>query len=123
MDNKTQRVRKHLRENKTTYISAGVAAAAGVIGGFALGNGGTQIVDSFKLTVVNWKSPHISQTTLIRRGHPGNMIKCIETGELFASQNRAAEVLRLSASNLSQHLKGKYEHVGGLHFEKLGEAA
>ena len=115
------RVKIHLQENKKVYIVGGAALVVGAIGGAVYMGGGVQIVDSFKL--LNWKSPHSSMTVLIRRGHPGNIIKCLETGELFASQNRAAAVNGLSASNLSQHLNGKQDAVSGLHFESnLGEA-
>lgn len=58
---------------------------------------------------------------LSRRGHPGNAVKCEETGEIFASQNRAAEANKISPSRLASHLAGNLENVGGLHFTKLGE--
>lgn len=122
MNEKIEQAKQHFKRNKTVYISTGIAATIGVAGGFVLGNGGTQIVDSFKIVLVNWKSPHISQTTLIRRGHPGNIIKCIETGELFASQNRAADVMGISRSNLGKHLSGLRDNVGGFTFELIGEA-
>ena len=41
--------------------------------------------------------------------------------EVFASQNRAAEMMGLSPSRLSDHLVGKTENVKGFKFEKLGE--
>lgn len=47
----------------------------------------------------------------------------IETGEVFASQGRAADLMDIDRSNLSQHLKGRVDSVGGYTFEKLGEAA
>lgn len=115
-----EEIKTHFKKNKKFYIVGGISLTVGAVGGACLMSGGVQIVDAFKL--VNWKSSHTSMTVLIRRGHPGNIIKCLETGELFASQNRAASLNGISASNLSQHLSGKYDHAGGLHFEKLGEA-
>ena len=58
---------------------------------------------------------------LVRRGHPGNVIQCDETKEVFASQNRAAEVFVVSPSRMSSHLKGDLDNVDGHHFTKLGE--
>ena len=59
---------------------------------------------------------------LKRRGHPGYVVRCNETGETFASQNRAAETLGVSPSALSLHLRGDRQRAGGYTFTKLGEA-
>lgn len=58
---------------------------------------------------------------LSRRGHPGNAVKCEETGEIFASQNRAADATGVSHSALSHHLNDGTALPNGLHFTKLGE--
>lgn len=114
-------IKTHLRENKKVYIVGGSALLIGFTGGALYAAGGIQIIDSFNF--LKWASPHTSFTVLIRRGHPGNIVKCIETGELFGSQNHAAAANGMSRSMLSQHLNGKTEAAKGLHFEKLGEAA
>lgn len=65
-------------------------------------------------------APEVIQQ-LIRRGHPGNIIKCVETGEVFASQNRAADALGVSKTALGKHLKGFADSANGYHFELIGE--
>lgn len=111
---------EHVKENRTAYIVGGACFAAGAAGSALLLHQGV-IVDSFKF---QWKTVTHNEvaTVLARRGHPGNIIKCNETGELFASQNRAAQMLGLNPSQLAQHLGGKLPHVQGHTFTKLGEA-
>lgn len=77
------------------------------------------IVDAFNLKV---NSPTTNEVTTIltRRGHPGNMIKCLETGEVFASQNRAANAMSLNPSEVSKVVRGLKDSAGGYHFENLG---
>lgn len=115
-----EKIKIHFRENKKLYIAGGISLTVGVVGGAFLTSNGVQIVDSFKL--VNWKSSHESVTVLVRRGHPGNIVKNLETGELFASQNRAAAMNGINKGEMSKHLRGLQESINGLHFEKLGEA-
>lgn len=117
MKEKIEKVKAHLKEHKVAYIAGGVGVAAGVVVTLALKS-------DIKVTgIIIGKNNTLNQTTLlVRRGHPGNVIRCIQTGEVFASQGRAAEAMGISPSNLSQHLNGKYAHAGGYTFENLGEA-
>ena len=118
-------IKTHLKNNRDKYLIGGGALAIGLtVGYFAHPASANQraAVKQF----IAWHSPttiNLEQTTtLVRRGHPGNIIKCVETGELFASQNRAADILGISKTSLSQHLKGKRPSVSGYTFENLGEA-
>jgi predicted XRE-type DNA-binding protein len=47
--------------------------------------------------------------------------QCVETGERFASQNRAAEVFGGTASRMSEHLRGARENFNGYHFIRVQE--
>lgn len=111
------RVVRHFRENKRTYI--GIVASSAVT---ALTMTAKQIVvtDAFKIA---WKieSTNTVTTTLVRRGHPGMIVKCNETGELFPSVSRAAEAYGINRPNLTSHLHGRLPHVGGKTFTVLGE--
>ncbi len=122
MHDRIEKIQNHFKENKTVYLAGAGGVVIGAIGVFVTSGGGVQIVDSMKLTLVNWKSPHTSQTVMIRRGHPGNIIRCDQTGELFASQARAAKANNISGASLSMHLRGLKENVKGLTFNNLGEA-
>lgn len=125
VDRSTERVsgkiKTHFRNNKRVYLAFGAGVGLCLVAG---GRRDVSVKSNIKYLGINSpdNSTNVVVTQLARRGHPGNMVRCNETGEVFASQQRAAETLGLSAGNLSQHLNSKYDHVGGLTFEKLGEA-
>ena len=114
------RIKNHLQTHKTTYI----AGTTGIIVGAA---GATLLIARVNpqinvIRILSSGDDYITQITeLVRRGHPGYVVKCIETGETFASQGRAAELLKLSASDLSKHLNGMKDAVKGLHFARIAE--
>jgi hypothetical protein len=54
------------------------------------------------------------------RGHPGYIIKCLETNELFDSQRTVAEEFNGSATMLSEHLRWRLGDFKGYHFERVG---
>lgn len=116
------KAKQHIQDHKNIYLAAG----GGLVVGAVLRGHSLPTANIKTLTVLPWKSTvthNITQTTtLIRRGHPGNMIRCRETGEIFASQARAADVMGINAGNLSAHLSGRNPHISGFTFEKLGEA-
>jgi hypothetical protein len=109
----------HVKENKWAYLAGG----AGLIGGVLIAPKQIVIVDALK--GLQWKSPAANTVTavLARRGQPGYIIKCNETGEVFASQNRAAQAMDVNPAHLSQHLQGRWPAVKGYTFERLGEAS
>jgi hypothetical protein len=115
------KIKIHVRENKTVYITGISCLSVGVLVTL-VGTKQLVVVDSFKF---QWKTTTLNEitTVLARRGHPGNIVRCIETGETFASINRTANAMGLNRGNLSAHLSGHIPHVKGYHFEKLGEAA
>lgn len=57
------------------------------------------------------------------RGHPGYIVRCLETGEVFLSQTQAAIVMEIPATVISDHLRGKFDHANGYHFERICAAA
>lgn len=118
-----QDTKQHIHENYKVYIAAGVGLVVGAAAVYLAGDNQSVTVDSWKIELFKWKSPTTNnvETVMVRRGHPGNTIRCNETGELFASQNRAAAVMGISAPRLSEHLSGKNPHVDGYTFTNLGE--
>ena len=124
MEKKTvgQKVKGHFKKHKVKYIVGGTCAVVGVGVGLYLGNKGiinVQLVNTGEVTQVQNIDKSIN--VLTRRGHAGNMVRCLETGEVFASQNRACDLLGLNRSDLSNHLNGLKDEVKGLHFEKIGD--
>jgi hypothetical protein len=143
------KIKKHLKDHKELYIGLGGGVA---IAGFSyfimrqysncsirrdsivpakggpavpektsvnaleVNRGGLVLGDSYALNNVSFISAD-------RKGPPSWVIRCLETGEIYPSQNKAANLLGLSASLLSEHLNGSHEHVDGLHFERICMAA
>lgn len=114
------KIKDHLLECKIMYITGAVCLAVGVVGSLFL----TKEMRITGIIIVIGKNNTLTKTTVLtRRGHPGNILRCNETGELFASQNRAASDMGIDPANLSRHLNGKFPNAGGYTFENLGEAA
>lgn len=124
MEKKTvgQKVKSHFKRNKGKYIVGGTCIVVGGTVGAYLGNRGI-----INIQLVN--TGHVEQSLYIdksinilsRRGHAGNIVRCVETGEVFASQNRACDLLGINRAELSNHLNGLKDDVKGLHFEKEGD--
>ncbi len=115
-----EKTRAHLKENRKVYIGAASGIVVGVAATIFIHNNGVyNILNSFNF---NWKSTNIGVIMPDRRGHPGWVIRCLETDDIFPSQNLAAEVMDLNASRLSSHLNGLTDNVKGFHFERICEA-
>ena len=117
-----EKTKQHISKHKIVYVAVGSAVVAATITAVALCHVKQIVItDAFN---ISWKPTKINNVTTVleRRGHPGNMIRCNQTGELFASQGRAAAVNGISASGLSKHLAGEYANIKGLSFTNLGEA-
>jgi hypothetical protein len=54
------------------------------------------------------------------KGHPGFITRCIETGELFATQGSAARAFNIPERTMTKHLNYGRELSENLHFERLG---
>ena len=116
-----QKVKDHFKRNKDRYVVGGVFTVVGVGVGLYLGKKGIiniQLVNTGSVTQV--QNIDKSVNVLTRRGHAGNVVRCLETGEIFASQNRACDLLGLNRADLSTHLSGEKDNVKGLTFEKVG---
>lgn len=117
-----QKVKGHFKKHKTKYIVGGACAVVGVTVGAYLGNKGMinfQLVNTGSVSQV--QNIDNSINILTRRGHASNIVRCVETGETYASQNRAAQLLGINPSELSNHLRGNRDNAGGLHFEKVDD--
>lgn len=49
-------------------------------------------------------------------------VRCIETGEVFSSAREAAKHVNVGDSAMSNHLAGRFPHVGGKTFERVTDA-
>ena len=123
MKNQVKKIKDHFDNNRVAYISAVVGVAIGVGGTLVVvnstaGNAAIQKVIAFKTGDI---TQNVIQQ-LARRGHPGVVVRCLETGETFASIRRTSEVMDISRTALRKHLNGLKDSVGGFTFEIIGEA-
>jgi hypothetical protein len=124
MSEKLSKIKSHIIENKNIYIASMAGILVGAAGMKLMTSSQSVNVESWKFTLLNWKSPtnNVVTTTMARRGHPGNMVQCVQTGEVFASVRRAAEVMNLHRRDIFNHLHGEAPDVKGYTFKNLGEA-
>jgi len=139
----TDEIKSHFEKYKAVYITGGagilfasftylymrgvasqsIRDATGVPAQGAIGVLGernvSQNIVSGKSNVLN----SVSYFSSDRQGPPSWVVRCIETGDVFASQKSAANQMGLSASHLSEHLNGVRDHVSGNHFERICMAA
>jgi len=119
-------MKDHFERHKFAYgVGAGVAIAGTVYfvtrGSYA---GRFPVPDKVQHIIIRPFSIFSRQnviTVIARegRGHPGYIVRCKETGEVFLSQAEAAQSVGTSATNMSQHLNGRFSDVYGKHFERL----
>ena len=92
--------------------------------------------DEITVRPLTFLSKEVSTTTMIDqskhvvnvleregRGHPGYIVRCVETGLLYLSQKSAAEELNIPAWLMSDHLNGKLPDAHGWHLERVGITA
>ena len=129
------KVKNHIQKNKNYYIVGGVLVGAGitclimrpVVSGIPRVPTSdvprvSENVSYIQPRVLNFFSRTGDITTNIHngeRGHPGFLTRCLETGDVFKSQAKAAEAFEVSSSVMSGHLNGKLDDVGGFHFERI----
>jgi hypothetical protein len=128
-------VTNHVEQHKTLYscIATGVAVAGVatitclIMRGIASQSIGPSITGTASRgIIVTGKSTVMGNVSLIsssRQGAPSWVVRCIETGVIFTSQRSAAIAMDLIETNLSKHLNGMIDHVGGYHFERICLAA
>lgn len=119
-----QRVMIHFEDNGKIYLGIG----GGLVAGYLLHSQRAEVMIApvtKNQAVMQYKpmANNIVVTNVVRRGHPGNIVKCVDTGEVFASQRRAAAAMGVPRYEMYEHLKGELETAGGHIFEKIGEAA
>jgi len=127
---KVQSVKQHLREHKITYscVATGVVVAGItvlIMRGRHAGVGdaasdGLEKVTVRPLSILSNKQTVVTVIQREGRGHPGYIIRCLETGDFFLSQGEAATNFGIHKTVMSRHLNGILDNAGGYHFERLG---
>lgn len=122
MNERIEKIKKHIKENRKVYVAAIAGAAIGAVGVIVLKDTPTMV--SIKETLnFKWRSPTTNNVIVFPAlGDPGNVVQVVETGTIYASQGQAARELGVSATEISQHLNGKNPDVKGKHLKVLGKA-
>lgn len=140
-----QAIKDHIERNKKRYICAGVVVGTLVFAlithrivrrtryPIALGakdavaHGATSSVVQlenapsifYKSKSIDYHPSHTVNYYTGKKGHPGFMTRCLETGEIFSSQKKAAKAYDVTEKMISGNLNGRLPDVNGLHFERV----
>lgn len=134
------RVKTHIVENKTIYLTGGAALVSGVVIGVIATRSDGEDSYEFTLPAIDYNgggntnvaieaesitdSPiHIEQTTNVTNnfgGHATKIVRRIDTGEIFESVNAAADFAGVDSTKMSHHLNGRKDHIYGNRYEIIG---
>ena len=116
---KFEKVKQHLKENKKVYLIGGITGAGCFAAGFLLRPQVVNVVDAFNF---KYKSPTTTTviTVLERRACKEPIpIRCVDTGEVFASIRRAGDVLDIPRQLIADQMRGKIPSANGFRFEAV----
>jgi len=126
---KWQAVKDHLNRNQAAYISGvttGILCAGTTMlimrGRHAENSMSSDGHDGVTMRLFNFFRNNNSIVTVIERegrGHPGYLVRCIESGNVFTSQSKAANSMNIPEIVISKHLTGKFPDANGYHFERI----
>ena len=122
-----EKIKAHVKRRQAIYSFCGGIVIAGITCGIMKGRYADFLRSSDRTAMTVFVRPFafLSKQTIVNvihregRGHPGYMVLCRETGDVFSSQAEAAAEIGTSAQNMSSHLNGRFSDVYGLHFERL----
>ena len=125
-----EKMKRHIKENRKVYITGGICLITGAALGVLMAKrpGMTEeYIASIKAQVsAANKNQVLCRNYTFQRvsiygnpiGHPGNPVRCVETGKEFASQSLAAAWAGANSCNMTKHLAGRQEHLNGYTFER-----
>jgi hypothetical protein len=116
-----EKIKQHVVRNKKVYIAGGVCFVLGAATAIVLKDKGS-LVSVKEFLNMKWHSPTTNQFIMPALGHPGNVVQCIETGTVYASEGEAARTAGVSVSYMSRHLHDMVDHINGNHFKVIGKA-
>lgn len=125
-DEKSQKIKDHIKKYKKIYIVGGVVLAGITLlivrGRHAILQSG---MDGPSRVTVRPLSFFCNQRDIVTtihngtRGHPGFRVRSLDFMTDYDTQGEVAKIFNISPSMLSSHLNGKIDNVNGLHFERI----
>ena len=127
----TDEIKSHFEKYKAVYISGGILTIVGITCLVTKSASGPHVDREISQVAkngiaVNAKNVVMRNVSVIaanRQGPPSWVIRCVETGDIFASQGAAADAMNISRTAISQQLNGLREHAQDFHFERICMAA
>lgn len=126
-------IKEHFAKYRNIYITAGIVVLASAVTGFTVYFGvKAQGLTTNKISIKGNKNQNITLQTggvlnytikSNRKGPPSWMVRCIETGEIFSSQKKAAKAMEIDPRKISQNVRGLITDIKGLHFERVALSA
>lgn len=115
---------EHVKKYQLVYVSIGVATITCLIMRGVASQSASRdvIVTAGRDAIVARKGIAMDNVSFIssnRQGPPSWVVRCLETGDVFTSQNSAAAELGITATNISRQINGLQENAQGFHFERL----
>jgi hypothetical protein len=125
----------HFKRNKGKYISGGLCLMVGSVVGvyLSINRRAVDAANTFKTIVpATITMPKVNDDAILeslnivshigRNGHPGNVIYCNETKQVFKSHREAARELGIDCRDLWAYFKGLKSSARGYTFKGFGEA-
>ena len=124
---KVDQVKQHIKKHKTIYICVAVVvvttiAAVVVTRKVMLAKFSPEVISKVSVAEGATIGDNAHITTNIYnglRGHPGFQTLCLDTGEVFSSQNDAALFAGVDKKTMSRHLNGLLPDINGVVFTRL----
>ncbi len=113
MNERIEKIKNHVRENKVVYIASGAGFVVGGLSVLVLKSRPTQIIN----TVAPVIAPIFNNTNNVTLGgYAHKVVKCLETGQLWESVTKAADDIGTTLPTLSKVLNGHTDHFDGKHY-------
>jgi len=127
-NNRTEKIKKHIKEHKEAYIAGATGVAIGAVGMllYCLKTG------KFNTTTItnqgvgtNLGVTNVIQQTISKYGnkigHPGNRVIDTQAWKCYESQTLAALDAGVTNSAMQRHLDGKTPHLNERTFKRLSD--
>lgn len=115
MNNRIEKIKKHITDNKVTYIvGVGCTVVTGVVVYVIMAKTRSpQIVNNVAPII----APVFNNTATVNfGGYSHKVVKCVETGQIWETVKDAADTLGTTPSTLSKVLNGHTEDFAGKHY-------
>lgn len=115
MNEQLEKIKNHIKEHKTIYISGASCFLVGVILGLKFRNQPTQILNTVAPIIHNNNSSNVNLG-----GYAHKIVQCDQTREIWETVKDAAQALNIDLPRLSRHLNGHIPHINGKTYSIIG---